>query len=195
MIYQRDEEEPDNISNFNMVLKGTWSLNSDENAEDFIYKRIGLPQNEDLLTKLYCEDPDDRLAIPDLSLKDDFNPTVNQQLIERFLTAQGQFQGYFKYNGEETTEKFSFIFKKSRSATSGYVKKNTFEVGGYGENDLGPFTLEGLITLIAPDKIQEREGLKNIKKVKVAKFELKKTYKKQVLEELVEELESDVVYY
>ena len=43
MIYQRDEEEPENISNFNMVLKGTWSLNSDENAEDFIYKRIGLP--------------------------------------------------------------------------------------------------------------------------------------------------------
>lgn len=82
------------------------------------------------------------------------------------------------------------IYLKSRSPTSGYVKKNTFVVGGYGENDIGPFTLEGTVTLIAPDKMQEKDGLKNFKKLKVAKVELRKRYMGKVLEEMVEEKEA-----
>jgi len=76
----------------------------------------------------------------------------------------------------ETTEKFTLIMNKSRSPTTGYVKKTTFEIGGYGENEMGPFTLEGTITLIPQDKMFEKDGLKNFKKMKVAKFEMKKKY-------------------
>jgi hypothetical protein len=69
------------------------------------------------------------------------------------------------------------------------VKRNTFEVGGYGENDMGAFTVEGNITLLPPDKLREVDGLKNIKKIKVAKFELRKIYTTKVIEELIQELD------
>ena len=61
---------------------------------------------------------------------------------------------------------------KSKSA-SGYIKKNTFELCGYGENDIGPFTLRGQVTLINPDKIIEKAGgVGNFKRIKLANFKL-----------------------
>jgi len=79
------------------------------------------------------------------------------------------------------------LMKQCRSET-GHVKRNTFGLCGYGENQLGPFTLEGQLTLVAPDKMKEHDGVKNIKKVKAAKFELTKTYTGKVIEELVDEV-------
>lgn len=102
------------------------------------------------------------------------------------MTSQGLYSGYFKYLGKETKEDFSLILLKSKSP-SGYVKKNTFELRGYGENEIGSFTLEGQITIPSFDRIQERLGAQNIKKVKLASFYLKKTYQALILEELVEE--------
>jgi len=71
---------------------------------------------------------------------------------------------------------------RQRNPITGYVKKLTFSLGGYGENDMGPFTLEGSITLVSEDKVFEKDGLKNFKKMKVAKFELKKKYQKKVIQ-------------
>jgi hypothetical protein len=69
------------------------------------------------------------------------------------------------------------IFSLSRSPTTGYVKKSTYCLGGYGENALGPFTLDGTMTLRGGlDKMSEKDGLKGFKKLKVADFTLKKVY-------------------
>ena len=67
MIYSRDEEDNQTICNFNLVMKGFWKLSIEEHQEEFIYKKTDFPQSEDLLEKLYCEDPSDRVEIPDLS--------------------------------------------------------------------------------------------------------------------------------
>lgn len=87
----------------------------------------------------------------------------------------------------ETSEKFTLIMNKQRSPTTGYVKKATYSLCGYGENDMGPFTIEGQVNLVTQDKIFEKDGLKNFKKMKVGKFELTKKYQKRVIEELAEE--------
>ena len=74
IIYSRDEDEPDCISNFGIILKGEWDMGVKDKQEDFIYKRLSVPENEGLLTELFCEDKEDRLAIPDLSKTFAFNP-------------------------------------------------------------------------------------------------------------------------
>lgn len=78
------------------------------------------------------------------------------------------------------------MFARSRSATTGYIKKATYLLGGYGENDIGPFTLSGSMTLRPQDKLQERDGFKGFKKIKVAEFTLVKEYQREIIEELVE---------
>jgi len=45
-----------------------------DKQEDFIYKRLSFPENEGLLTELFCEEKEDRLPIPDLSKTFAFNP-------------------------------------------------------------------------------------------------------------------------
>ena len=47
MIYSRDEVEPEKIQNFNIVLKGSWKLSIEENSEEFIYKKVDVPSNEE----------------------------------------------------------------------------------------------------------------------------------------------------
>ena len=74
-----------------------------------------------------------------------------------------------------------------RSNVTGYVKKTAYHLCGYGENDIGPFTLDGSMTLRNNDKIQEKDGVPGYKKIRVADFSLKKTYQKVIIEELVEE--------
>ena len=74
IIYSRDEDEPDCISNFGIILKGEWDMGVKDKQEDFIYKRLSVPENEGLLTELFCEDKEDRLPIPDLSKTFAFNP-------------------------------------------------------------------------------------------------------------------------
>jgi hypothetical protein len=95
-------------------------------------------------------------------------------------------QGYFKFGGQDTQEAFSLIFARSRSSTTGYVKKTSYFLGGYGENDIGPFTLEGTMTLRPQDKMTERDGFKGYKKLKVAEFSLTKVYQRDIIEDLVD---------
>jgi len=47
MVYQRDEDDPECVSNFTIVLKGTWKLSTEQNSEDFIYKRVGVNAEHD----------------------------------------------------------------------------------------------------------------------------------------------------
>ncbi len=47
--------------------------------------------------------------------------------------------------------------------------------------------MQGSMSLLSFDKIQEKEGVKNYKKIKLAKFSMKKIYKTKILEELVED--------
>jgi hypothetical protein len=42
--------------------------------------------------------------------------------------------------------------------------------------------------LLNPDKIIEQNGVGNYKKLKIGKFSMVKTYKKQIIEDLVEEV-------
>ena len=105
MIYQRnDDEEPLDIENFNMVMKGKWNMGAEE-SEEFMYKKIDRPENEDLLQSLYVEDVDDRVGIPDFTKNKVFDATDYQQIHQRFQCCQGFYRGYFKYNKVQTTEK------------------------------------------------------------------------------------------
>lgn len=74
-----------------------------------------------------------------------------------------------------------------RSQVTGYVKKTSYQLCGYGENDIGPFTVNGSITVRNGDKIQEKDGVPGYKKIRVADFTMTKTYQKVIIEELVEE--------
>jgi hypothetical protein len=74
-----------------------------------------------------------------------------------------------------------------RSLANGYVKKTSYQLCGYGENDIGPFTVNGTMTVRNNDKIQEKDGVPGYKKIRVADFTITKTYQKVIIEELVEE--------
>lgn len=125
MIYVRTNE--DKVANFNIVLKGQWSM-EDKEPEDLIYKRIGPPKNEEAIRSLHSAE-----HLPAPKSGDTFDPRVLQQVTDRLMGCQGQYQGYFKYQGAETTENFSLLMKHYRTET-GNVKRNTFGLCGYGEN-------------------------------------------------------------
>lgn len=61
MIFQRDQIDINQIINETMVIKGSWKLSVEEEAESFIYKKIGPPVQEDLLSELFCENPHDKI--------------------------------------------------------------------------------------------------------------------------------------
>lgn len=79
LIYSRDEDDPECISDMQLVLKGEWNMGIEGTIEEFIYKRTAPAQNDELLTALFCEDPDDRVPIPDLSKVFNFNPSDPKQ--------------------------------------------------------------------------------------------------------------------
>jgi hypothetical protein len=54
MVYSRDEDDPECVSNFNYILKGNWKISTQETSESFIYKRIGFnKEHDELLTQIY----------------------------------------------------------------------------------------------------------------------------------------------
>lgn len=61
MIYSRDKENPEMIGNLNMVLMGSWKMSTSAESEDFMYKLVDAPLNEELLVELFCDKPSDRL--------------------------------------------------------------------------------------------------------------------------------------
>lgn len=68
---------------------------------------------------------------------------------------------------------------------------NVYDMCGYGENDIGAFTMEGQMNLLPTEKLHEKDGVKGFKKIKLGKFSIKKIYHKtKVLEDLVEEVQN-----
>lgn len=51
----------------------------------------------------------------------------------------------------------------------------------YGENNMGPFIMEGHLNVAQLDKVREKDGLKGFKKVKLGKFTLQKGYRTKIL--------------
>jgi hypothetical protein len=68
-------------------------------SEEFIYKRTASPQSEELLSELFCEDPEDRIPLPDLTKVFHFNSADPKQVQDRLYSSQGYMQGYFKFGG------------------------------------------------------------------------------------------------
>lgn len=60
---QRDKIDVTKILNDTLVIKGNWKLSIEEKSEDFIYKKVGHPDQDELLTELFCEDINDRITL------------------------------------------------------------------------------------------------------------------------------------
>ena len=86
LIYARDEDEPECISAIENYFSGQWNMGNEQLVEDFIYKKIDVPQNEELLTELFCEEPRDRILVPDLSTTFEFDPSDNKHIQDRFFS-------------------------------------------------------------------------------------------------------------
>lgn len=65
------------------------------------------------------------------------------------------------------------------------------DICGYGENNIGPFKIEGTLSVFSNDKLKEKEGVKTFKKFKLGRFSLKKYYTNKILEEMAEEQIAD----
>jgi len=62
-----------------MVLKGHWKLSNDEGSqEDFIYKKMGQPESEDLLEEYFCDRSFQRIPIKSQSFS-------NSSKLESFM--------------------------------------------------------------------------------------------------------------
>lgn len=95
------------------------------------------------------------------------------------------------YDERRVNEKFSLILKKlsKREIQERGLSSKAVGICGYGQNDeLGPFLLQGHIEVFSKHKLKEKQmATHNMKRLKFAKFELRKKYETQILEELVEE--------
>jgi hypothetical protein len=67
------------------------------------------------------------------------------------------------------------------------LKENCIEVVGYGSNDeMGSFLLQGHIELFTSNKLREKEmANQSMKRLKLAKFALTKSYVSESLKQLV----------
>ena len=86
-------------------------------------------------------------------------------MISKLFQSQGQYEGFFNYQGKQISEKFTIIIRKKPGVP-------LFEIGndkhqsrismfGYGENDeMGQFILEGYCEIVAQTDLAEKEGLK-----------------------------------
>ena len=87
----------------------------------FLYQKIGIPIEEELIEEYFCDDVSDRLQLSsehyqqpkqmqsmtiELDLKD--ITSIEKCLID----SQGLYTGFFIYEGRKVNEKFSLIHKK-----------------------------------------------------------------------------------
>jgi len=58
MIYKRNHEDPNKISNVTFVLKGNWKISIEENVkpEEFIYKKVDAIRDENLMNTYFCDE-------------------------------------------------------------------------------------------------------------------------------------------
>ena len=67
LVYERSSNvnyAPNTLEKVTMVLKGHWKLSNDQGTmEDFIYKKMGPPESEDLLEEYFCDRSYQRIPI------------------------------------------------------------------------------------------------------------------------------------
>lgn len=63
MIYKKNHEDPNKISNVNFVLKGNWKISIEENVkpEEFIYKKVDAIRDENLMNTYFCDEQSERM--------------------------------------------------------------------------------------------------------------------------------------
>ena len=122
-------------------------------------------------------------------------------MLTKLFHSQGSYEGFFNYNGQQVSEKFTLILKKKPN-------QNLWDIGvdkasskltllGFGQNNvMGFFLLEGYCEVVTVQEMVEKEGLKvefqnqnepMFMKLKIAKFVLRKRYQQLSLVELVEQ--------
>lgn len=122
-------------------------------------------------------------------------------MLTKLFQSQGAYEGFFNYNGEQVSERFTLIMRKKPNqqlwdlATSKQNSKLSFF--GFGDNSvMGTFLLEGYCEIVMLPEMVEKEGLKVdhknnqepiFMKLKIGKFVLRKKYQGQSLKELVDE--------
>jgi hypothetical protein len=105
---------------------------------------------------------------------------------------QGLYSGYFVYEERRIKERFSIILRHARPTEN----RNGMVICGYGENDeMGNFLLNGSIKIME-GKITEKPLKKNstTNRVKLARFNIVKTYVPKHLEELNDEKIDEDMY-
>ena len=206
LVYE-EQHMSKRIDKVKMVLKGLWKLaysREDDSQNLFLYQKIGIPIEEELIEEYFCDDLADRLQ---LSPEHYQQPQVAQAMsieldtrdllsIEKCLIdSQGLYTGFFIYEGRKVNEKFSLIMKKISwrerqeiyGDTRGQQPRQSVKLCGYGINDeMGPFLIEGLIEVFAQHKLKEKVmATQNMRRLKFAKFSMTKTYTSKSIESLV----------
>ncbi len=65
-MYEEHSHISNRIQKVKMVLKGLWKLaqsKEDESQNLFLYQKIGIPIEEELIEEFFCEDLSDRLQL------------------------------------------------------------------------------------------------------------------------------------
>lgn len=121
LVYEEHEHHANRILKVKMVLKGLWKLHwskEEDSANLFLYQKIGIPVDEQLIEEYFCDDLADRIQ---LSAEYYSHPAREQSMsinldlkdymsIEKCLIdSQGLYTGFFIYEGRKINEKFSLI--------------------------------------------------------------------------------------
>ena len=74
-------------------------------------------------------------------------------MLTKLFQSQGPYEGFFNYNGEQVSERFTLIMRKKSSQQLQQIataKQNSkLSLLGYGENNaIGPFLLEGYCEVV-----------------------------------------------
>lgn len=180
LVYEEHGHFANRIDKVKMVLKGLWKLawsEEDDSQNLFLYQKIGIPIEEELIEEYFCDDVQERLQLSAehyqqqnkvmqaMSIELDLK---NLASIERCLIdSQGLYTGFFVYEGRKVNEKFSIIQKKlswkerqemygDERGRSG-PQKQAVKLCGYGMNDeMGPFLIEGFIEIFGQHKLKEK---------------------------------------
>lgn len=66
LVYEEHAQQANRIEKVKMVLKGLWKLawsKEDDQQNLFLYQKIGIPVEEELIEEYFCDDVSDRLQL------------------------------------------------------------------------------------------------------------------------------------
>ena len=66
LVYEEHSQSSNRIEKVKMVLKGLWKLaqsKEDDSQNLFLYQKIGIPIEEELIEEFFCDDLAERLQL------------------------------------------------------------------------------------------------------------------------------------